>query len=828
MLLALLLCGSLPLRAQVLINELMPAPPAGMPEWVELVNVDADTLDLTGWALRDAAGGRALLSAAGRLPPGAMVVIAAGAGLEAALPGRESCIVVIPQLPSLNNAGDDLVLLDPAGRRSDSLVYRSGWGHEGGVSLERVSLAWEGALRANWRPSEATARMTPCAPNSVALPMRDVALETPRVVGEARMEEAVRVVTLARNVGVGAVGPVDVVVYEDRDGDGVPSPAERVVDGHWSLLQPGDSLRMEWMLDASSASRRVLFSELRAQGDERASNDARIDTIRLGVPLGTVIINEVMYAPRDGEPEWIELFNVSSMDVDLGGWQVGDGDAWRMLPPVTIRAFEYLVLAGSGTITEWHELSGERLCIMSLPSLNNAGDQVRLRHGTGRLVDSMAYAADWGGADGRSLERINHRLPVVDRSNWTASADLRGSPGRRNGNAIRDRDIAPRWLRALPHDRVEVCVQNVGLMETGQARVTLAADRDHDGAILPSDPVWERPLPMLAAGDSVVLEIGVRESGTSGRRRWIVATDLGEDERTRNDTLFMATDLAPAPGDLRINEVMAAPFSMEAEWIEIVNAGDGSVALDGMSIVDEATASGSRNIVALSTHAVLGAGALVVIAADSSIMTRYPDLRSQRDALVVTGRSLSLSDEGDAVVLRDASARVIDSLRYSASWHHPDVIDARGRSLERLHPALSSVLATSWSTCPLPEGGTPATRNALWIDVTRAAAGAMIDAAPNPFSPDGDGHEDICTIAYRLPVSTARLRLRVFDSQGRLCRTLAAGQVHGSEGMIVFDGMDEQRRRLEMGMYVLFAEAVSTDGHVVAAVKSVLVVAAGL
>lgn len=828
MLLALLLCGSLPLRAQVLINELMPAPPAGMPEWVELINVNADTLDLSGWVLRDTAGGRALLSAAGRLPPGAMVVIAAAPGLEAALPGRESCITVIPQLPSLNNSGDDLVLLDPAGRRSDSLVYRSGWGHEGGVSLERVSLAWEGTLRANWRPSEATARMTPCAPNSVALPMRDVALEAPRVVGEARMEEGVRVVTLARNVGVGAVGPVDVVVYEDRDGDGVPSPAERVVDGHWSLLQPGDSLRMEWMLDASSAPRRVLFSELRAQGDEQAANDARIDTIRMGVARGTVIINEVMYAPRDGEPEWIELYNISSMDVDLGGWQIGDADAWRTVPPVTIHAFDHLVLAASASITEWHELDGEGLCIMSLPSLNNAGDQVRLRHGTGRLVDSMAYTADWGGSDGRSLERINHRLPLVDRVNWTSSADRRGSPGRRNGNAIRDRDVAPRWVRVASVDRIEVCVVNVGLMETGQGRVTIVADRDLVGAITQSDPVWERQLPVLTAGDSIVLEIGVRETGTVGRRRWIALSSLDGDERTGNDTLFVVTDRAPASGDLRVNEIMAAPFSTESEWIEIVNAGGAPVALDGMSIADEPTAGGSRNIVTLSTDVVLDAGAHSVIAADSSIVARYPHLRSHGGVLVVTGRPLSLADEADAVVLRDAGTRVVDSVRYSAAWHHPDVIDVRGRSLERLHPALPSVLATSWSTCPLPEGATPAARNALWIDVTRAAAGAMIDAAPNPFSPDGDGHEDLCTIAYRLPVATARLRLRVFDSLGRLCRTLAAGQVHGSEGMIVFDGMDEQRRRLEIGMYVLLAEAVTTDGRVVASVKSVLVVAARL
>jgi hypothetical protein len=290
----------------------------------------------------------------------------------------------------------------------------------------------------------------------------------------------------------------------------------------------------------------------------------------------------------------------------------------------------------------------------------------------------------------------------------------------------------------------------------------------------------------------------------------------------------MITQRSPVAGTLRVNEILPAPFASEAEWIEIVHVGGAPIALDGMQVVDEATAGGSRNTVTISTDVILEEGAFVVVTADSSILLRHPDLRTRMHTVLVTGQSLSLSDDGDAIVLRDAEARVIDSVKYAATWHHPEVIDVRGRSLERLHPSLPSTLATSWSTCPRVDGGTPAARNALWIDVTREAAAAMIDAAPNPFSPDGDGHEDLCTIAYRLPVATSLLRLRVFDSRGRLCRTLSAGQPSGPEGVLVFDGMDEQRRRLDIGMYVLLAEAVTPGGSVVASSKSVLVIATRL
>ncbi len=826
-----LLCGSVSLRAQVVINELMPAPAAGLPEWIELLNAGSDSVDLAGWSVRDAAGGRVLVSAVGMLPPGASVVIASSIGLEGAVPGREACILVLSQLPSLNNGGDDLVLLDAAGEQVDSMFYRSGWGYEGGVSLERVSAAWEGTLRVNWRACVDATRMTPCAPNSVALPLLDVAVDPIRAVGEARMEAPVRVASVVRNVGVGTVSSVDLVVYEDRDGDGVPAPSERVIDGHWSQLAAGDSASIEWLLDASSEPRRVLFSEVRATGDERFENDARIDTLRMGVPLGTVLINEVMYAPRDGEPEWVELFNASLMDVDIGGWSIGDSESWRVLPSATIRAQDYLVLTPSGSLLDWHSTLGERMCVVSLPSLNNGGDLVRVRVPSGRVIDSVAWLPDWGGSEGRSLERINVRVAAAERSNWTGSSDARGTPGRRNGNAIRDHDLAPVWVQALAGHLLGVCVKNIGLREMPAGIVTLVADRNHDGRAGGDEEVGQHPVPALAAGDSAIVVMAPGPDGRAGRRRWIAHVSVAGDERDANDTLYAVTNVALQPGVLRVNEIMMAPVAGESEWIELVHAGGEPVALDGVALLDGATTGGTVTRTVLSTAAIVTDGALVVVAADSSVFVRYTELRgllTAGAAVIVTGRSLSLADEGDAVVVHDAGGRTIDSVRYQAAWHHPEILDAHGRSLERLHPSLPSNVATSWSTCPLPRGGTPMERNAVWLDAALGVPSAMIEAHPNPFSPDGDGHEDFCMIGYRLPIATAVLRVRVFDTMGRLCRTLAAGQLSGSEGQILFDGCDEQRRRLDIGLYILYAEAVDAGGGVVASMKSVLVIATRL
>ena len=40
-----------------------------------------------------------------------------------------------------------------------------------------------------------------------------------------------------------------------------------------------------------------------------------------------VVLSEVCYWPKEGEPEWIELTNISDKAVDLKGWQLLDGQA---------------------------------------------------------------------------------------------------------------------------------------------------------------------------------------------------------------------------------------------------------------------------------------------------------------------------------------------------------------------------------------------------------------------------------------------------------------------------------------------------------------------
>ncbi|RPJ48527.1 MAG: T9SS C-terminal target domain-containing protein [Candidatus Latescibacterota bacterium] len=76
----------------------------------------------------------------------------------------------------------------------------------------------------------------------------------------------------------------------------------------------------------------------------------------------------------------------------------------------------------------------------------------------------------------------------------------------------------------------------------------------------------------------------------------------------------------------------------------------------------------------------------------------------------------------------------------------------------------------------------------------------MKQNAPNPFNPE-------TKISYELDAAT-EAELRVFDSSGRLVRTLVSGQQDAGEYSIVWDGTSDDGRSLASGVY--FYE-LSTD-----------------
>lgn len=141
-----------------------------------------------------------------------------------------------------------------------------------------------------------------------------------------------------------------------------------------------------------------------------------------------VVINELMYAPRAPEPEWIEVYALE--DVNIEGWTIHDEVKSVKVPSFFLRTGEFAILTkDSSVFTAYYPtLTGIIVSVPSLPSFNNDDDVVVLSDSSGRIIDSVHYFSTWhykGDIDNRgySLERRSYIGVTTDSNNWSTPLD---------------------------------------------------------------------------------------------------------------------------------------------------------------------------------------------------------------------------------------------------------------------------------------------------------------------------------------------------------------------------------------------------------------------
>lgn len=155
----------------------------------------------------------------------------------------------------------------------------------------------------------------------------------------------------------------------------------------------------------------------------------------------------------------------------------------------------------------------------------------------------------------------------------------------------------------------------------------------------------------------------------------------------------LAAPIATA-GDVVINEIHYEPedITVAEEFIELHNRGSAEVDVSGWFFSD-----GIRYT--LPAGVTLAAGGFLIVAQDPETLAASFFVEN-----VLGPYDGRLSNDGERIVLRNASGRIEDEVNYGLAFPWPTASAGEGSSMELIHPSLDNDLGGSWRPSGLVEG----------------------------------------------------------------------------------------------------------------------------
>ncbi|MBN2356831.1 lamin tail domain-containing protein, partial [candidate division KSB1 bacterium] len=433
---------------RVWLNECLPEPDPGYGWWIEIYNADSVQVELTGYQLLcSEAGERIILDDPSlQLQPGHFMLISVAPNLQDRY-WQPPCPIIIKDChwPSVWQTPFSLTLLNASGEIVDTLTWQSTT--RPGVSIERsgTNHIWDYCIH----PSGAT----PGARNSIEAPYADAALRplslniTPET---GQMECPIHFDLWVHNYGTQVLSSGKIGWYIISTNQSIPDTTLiKMVDMVQSIA-PMDSMLFSFDSEPCEPKLYRYYFELYSEEDVYPMNNSVELDIRVPYRTGALVINELFYNTEEKQQEWIEIYNPSTVTIDLAGCKIKDA---RKTVVIEENAFkispgDFLVLSNQ-LFSDPGNPEMVPIILEGLPEMNNSGDQIVLLSPQDHCIDSVAYTSSWGGARFVSLERVRWEEDSNDPNNWCSCIDTAGAtPGRMNSCSPKriDASVVPNSL----------------------------------------------------------------------------------------------------------------------------------------------------------------------------------------------------------------------------------------------------------------------------------------------------------------------------------------------------------------------------------------------
>lgn len=436
---------------ELVINEIMadPSPTVGLPEWeyLEIFNPSSFSVNLKNWTL--SAGSSTFVFPEIAIDSQQFLIVADN---DAQADFQTFGEFIGFSNFSLTNASSTIILRNIPGQIIHNICYTDDWyvndtKNEGGWALEQVDPENPCGEAANWQASTDPAGGTPGRVNSVLANNPDS--QSPEL----------------KNIIVCDSIHIQVFFNEPMDSLSTGNPFKYNIDN--SIGQPLSALPV-------APDFRSVILALQQPVQEKIPytltiNDSISDCVGnvmkimsnglFAIPEAPsendLVINEILFNPKDDGVDFVEIFNRSGKIIDLSGSTLSSFDSiagtLESVCPVTKTSYpffpeEYLVLTTNPEkIKEQYEKANPDafLAMELFPPFNNDEGIVVLATGGREIIDKFNYSetmhyALLNSVDGISLERISPERKTNDVTNWHSASQKSGfaTPGYQNSQFV--------------------------------------------------------------------------------------------------------------------------------------------------------------------------------------------------------------------------------------------------------------------------------------------------------------------------------------------------------------------------------------------------------
>jgi hypothetical protein len=368
------------------------------------------------------------------LLPGEYYILIPGSKRELFI--NYSNTIPMERFPRLNNDGKDLAIYNRKNGTIFSIRYDKSWykyidKSNGGYSIEMIDIRNPCGDLKNWTASVSTYGGTPGYINSVNNDNPD--LIRPGILSAQAFEEELIVVRFDEKLHAGCFQDLDVRVNN------------HIMTGLW-VYDTIDFNSLEISVKNNPAIN--LSYELSLNGvQDCAGNfmDEGNNTIQVTVPgepsIGDVIINEILFNPKPGGVDWIELYNTSEKHLDIKGWYMAREEFPSMEQKYLmsedhflLEPYSFLVLTEDiyKVIHDFPNTDIEYcLEIPDLPALPDQGGYISLWTVDDIKLEGYHYNEEQHNlllkeTEGVSLERVSPDFPADDPENWHSASSNSG------------------------------------------------------------------------------------------------------------------------------------------------------------------------------------------------------------------------------------------------------------------------------------------------------------------------------------------------------------------------------------------------------------------